>query len=106
MRIVVGIAALACACGGGAKPEPAKPAPLTPSKPIAAEPKETDPAESSGDCPTGMVAIPAGTLAIGSLDSVGQNDEHPETRVSVSAFCLDAHEVTVAEYQACEKNKA
>jgi formylglycine-generating enzyme required for sulfatase activity len=53
-----------------------------------------------------MVAVAAGTLELGSAATQGASDEHPESKAAVVAFCLDAHEVTVAEYRACEKNKA
>jgi formylglycine-generating enzyme required for sulfatase activity len=46
-----------------------------------------------------MVKVPGGTFAMGSED--GDPDEKPITRVAVSAFELDATEVTVGAYQKC-----
>ena len=51
------------------------------------------------------VLIPAETFQMGcsSGDPACENDEGPAggTAVSVPAFMLDTHEVTVAEYRAC-----
>ena len=46
-----------------------------------------------------MVAIPAGSFAMGS--DTGEADEKPVHQVSVKAFSIDVTEVTVAEYRAC-----
>jgi formylglycine-generating enzyme required for sulfatase activity len=43
-----------------------------------------------------MVLIPAGEFAMGS--DRGQDDEQPVHRVSIKAFNLDVHEVTVSRY--------
>ena len=52
-------------------------------------------------CPAGMLRVPGGAFAMGSPDGVGDDDEHPRHAVTVSAFCLDRTEVTVAAYEAC-----
>jgi formylglycine-generating enzyme required for sulfatase activity len=49
--------------------------------------------------PTGMVAVPAGRLIMGSDD--GEGDERPGHPVRVSAFLLDRTEVTVGSYRRC-----
>jgi formylglycine-generating enzyme required for sulfatase activity/serine/threonine protein kinase len=54
-------------------------------------------------CPKGMIRIPAGELMIGSDE--GPKEEQPAHSAKVSAFCIDATEVTVAEYKECEGKK-
>ena len=56
---------------------------------------------SVGDCPTGMVAVPAGTFHMGSPDGTGNTDEHPQHEVTLSAYCIDKTEVTVKAYAGC-----
>lgn len=68
--------------------------------------KQSESDAPSTGCPDGMRPIPGGTLYLGSPDNKGDKDEHPQQKVSVAEFCMDAHEVTVAEYRSCEKNKA
>jgi formylglycine-generating enzyme required for sulfatase activity len=46
-----------------------------------------------------MIAVPAGEFEMGSTD--GSPDERPRHRVAVSAFAIDATEVTVRAYAAC-----
>ena len=46
-----------------------------------------------------MVSLPAGTFSMGS--TTGNSDEMPVHQVTLSAFQLDKHEVTVAQYKAC-----
>jgi serine/threonine-protein kinase len=50
-------------------------------------------------CQHGMVRIVGGEFKMGS--SAGERDEQPEHVVHVGAFCLDATEVTVGEFNAC-----
>jgi len=55
--------------------------------------------------PSGMVKIPAGAFLMG-IPPSGVNlpliqDQKPQKRVSVDAFWLDVHEVTVAQYAEC-----
>src|SRR5262249_30090026 len=59
-----------------------------------------------GPCPDDMVAIPAGTFQMGSPDGVGDADEHPRHAVTLSAYCIDRTEVTVAAYAACVTTSA
>jgi formylglycine-generating enzyme required for sulfatase activity len=47
-----------------------------------------------------LVAIPAGSYRQGSLDGVGDPDEHPRRTISLSAFNMMATEVTQAQYTA------
>lgn len=62
--------------------------------------------------PAGMVLVPAGEFIMGSdkVDAAGKQsefgfrepmylDEHPQHRVMVDAFYIDAHEVTSADYK-------
>ncbi|HET7499929.1 MAG TPA: bifunctional serine/threonine-protein kinase/formylglycine-generating enzyme family protein [Kofleriaceae bacterium] len=59
------------------------------------------PGSPAARCPDSMVVVPAGSFEMGSLDGVGEADEHPRHRVTLSAFCLDRTEVTVMAYAAC-----
>lgn len=45
-----------------------------------------------------MIWIPAGEFQMGARDSAAQFDERPQHRVSVPAFAMSVHEVTIAEY--------
>lgn len=45
------------------------------------------------------VDIPAGTFLMGSPEGVGRDDECPQHEVTVSAFRMQRHEVTNAEYR-------
>lgn len=55
-----------------------------------------------------MVAIPAGSFTIGSApnDSKKEQDETPQKKVELSAFWMEEHEVTFAEWDAFFKNMA
>jgi len=46
-----------------------------------------------------MVLIPPGEFLMGSPDTEGNEDEHPQHRVYVKAFYIDQHEVTNAQYR-------
>ncbi|NWG75261.1 MAG: SUMF1/EgtB/PvdO family nonheme iron enzyme [Rubrivivax sp.] len=46
-----------------------------------------------------QVLIPAGEFLMGSPAGEGDDDEHPQQRVYVSAFWMDVHEVTVEQYR-------
>ncbi len=45
------------------------------------------------------IGVPAGTFLMGSPDGEGYEDEHPRHQVTVSAFRIQRHEVTNAEYR-------
>jgi formylglycine-generating enzyme required for sulfatase activity len=49
-------------------------------------------------CPSWMTPIPGGTFTMGATDNA---NEQPLHAVSLSAFCMDTTEVTVAAYRAC-----
>ncbi len=51
--------------------------------------------------PKGMVCVAGGPTVIGSDDA--RPNERPRHEVEVSTFYIDRHEVTNADYQACEK---
>lgn len=50
-------------------------------------------------CPAGMVLVEGGSFVMGRADS--DSDQRPNTKATISAFCLDRTEVTVAGYRAC-----
>jgi len=54
-------------------------------------------------CPVGMIRVPAGMFPMGSrLTDIGaSSNEVPQHIVALSAYCIDALEVTVEAYQVC-----
>lgn len=46
-----------------------------------------------------QVLIPEGTFTMGSPEGEGAEDEHPQRRVTVSAFWMDLHPVTVTQFR-------
>ena len=58
-------------------------------------------AGAPGRCPAGAVLVPGGAFRMGSPDGEGAPDEHPRHAVTLSAYCIDRTEVTVAAYAAC-----
>ncbi len=52
-------------------------------------------------CPAGMTPIPGGKFFMGSDDKKDEEQERPAHQVTLSPFCMDTHEVTVAEYKGC-----
>lgn len=58
-------------------------------------------APAPNTCPTGSVSIAGGTFSMGSAEGQGADDERPQRAVTISAFCVDRTEVTVARYAAC-----
>lgn len=54
-------------------------------------------------CPANMVHMPGATFRMGSedYDKDASGDERPAHEVTLSAFCIDATEVTVASYRRC-----
>jgi sulfatase modifying factor 1 len=51
-------------------------------------------------CPTGMVPIPSGTFTMGSSNPMISSSQPPHA-VRMTAFCIDANEVTVSAYRSC-----
>ena len=51
-------------------------------------------------CPSGPALIPRGTFMMGDADPLSWNAQPPHM-VTLSAFCLDLTEVTVAAYRSC-----
>ena len=52
-------------------------------------------------CPDGMTKIPGGKFFMGSDDRKDEEHERPAHQVTLSAYCMDTTEVTVAQYKAC-----
>jgi formylglycine-generating enzyme required for sulfatase activity len=48
-----------------------------------------------------MVHVPGGTFSMGSPNGVGDEDERPQHQVTLSDYCIDKTEVTVAAYRRC-----
>jgi formylglycine-generating enzyme required for sulfatase activity len=55
--------------------------------------------QSAGNCASNQIAIPSGTFWMGSED--GNANEKPVHKVTLSPYCIDKTEVTVAAYRAC-----
>ena len=67
------------------------------SAPVA--PPVTEPPPPT--CPEGMTMIPGGKFFMGSDDRKDEEHERPAHQVTLSAYCMDTTEVTVAAYKAC-----
>ncbi len=52
-------------------------------------------------CPEGMTKIPGGKFFMGSDDRKDEEHERPAHQVTLSPYCMDTTEVTVAQYKAC-----
>lgn len=57
--------------------------------------------QSPLSCPSNMALIRAGSLQMGSAAGSGESNELPVHAVTVSSFCIDRTEVTVADYARC-----
>ena len=55
---------------------------------------------STGLCPAGMAYIPAGSFLMGDADTASYQAQPPHM-VTLSAYCMDLTEVTVAAYRLC-----
>ncbi len=55
-------------------------------------------------CPEGMIAVPGGAFVMGSSEKVADDDEQ-EHEVTLSPFCVDRTEVTVAAYRDCTRRE-
>ena len=73
--------------------------PATNSAPIPGSRLEPAKGAAAPTPPIGMVLIRAGTFMMGSNN--GHHDEQPVHKVTLSAFYLDKHEVTVKDYRRC-----
>jgi formylglycine-generating enzyme required for sulfatase activity len=68
---------------------------------LRAHPSRPAPAAAPGRCPQGTLLVPGGAFHMGSPDGDGAPDEHPRHAVTLSPYCIDRTEVTVAAYAAC-----
>jgi eukaryotic-like serine/threonine-protein kinase len=76
-------------------------APSIPSAtPAAALPTASATEARPAGCPEGMVLVPGGRFYMGS-DEANFKLWQPAHPVILDTFCIDAHEVTAAEYKAC-----
>lgn len=73
------------------------PAEVASAPPVAKGKTFSDPLKVGGNAPT-MIWIPAGEFLMGARDSAAQFDERPQHKVSVPAFAMSIHEVTIADY--------
>lgn len=65
----------------------------------AASASSASAAANLNNCPSNTVFVRAGAFFMGASD--GPENERPLHRVDIQSFCLDIHEVTVADYAAC-----
>ena len=72
----------------------------TSSSPIASAvvPAMAPPAPT---CPDGTIAIKGGKFFMGTDDKKDEENERPAHQVSLSPYCIDTTEVTVAQYKRC-----
>lgn len=74
--------------------------PVTTDTPAAVDVPDVPSVVDAGTCPTGMALIPGGTFTMG--DSGGlSSGAQPTHVVTLSTYCMDLTEVTVAAYTAC-----
>jgi formylglycine-generating enzyme required for sulfatase activity len=83
-----------------ARPNPPAVPASAPSSPIVVLPAPPLPAVSpapqpTGSCAANQISIPGGTFWM------GDSDENPVHKVTLSPYCIDKTEVTVAAYRAC-----
>ena len=74
-------------------------APVAATSASASAPIATPPPEPA--CPAGMTKIPGGKFFMGSDDKTDLDDERPAHQVTLSPYCIDTTEVTVAKYKEC-----
>lgn len=109
--VVGGVLALA-AVGGvafvalkGSAKEPGPPAAALSAPATTASAPAPAPAKAES-CPGAMFKIPAGQFYMGSDDKAAMDNQKPAHNVSLEGFCMDATEVTVADYAKCSQTGA
>jgi formylglycine-generating enzyme required for sulfatase activity len=102
---ILAVVGVALAGAGGAvvvkrarDAERASPPVASASAPASSEPAPASPPPA---CPPGMKKIPDGKFFMGSDDRKDEEHERPAHQVTLSAYCMDVTEVTVAQYKAC-----
>jgi serine/threonine protein kinase len=63
--------------------------------------KSSFPDAASDSCPDDMMHTPAAMFPMGNPEEIGHDEKHPQHWVTLSAFCIDKTEVTVAAYARC-----
>ncbi len=71
---------------------------------VPAPPPLTSVAAAAARCPQQMVAVAGGKFFMG--DDDGDDDERPAHQVILSPYCIDVHEVTVSDFDACVQGSA
>jgi formylglycine-generating enzyme required for sulfatase activity/tRNA A-37 threonylcarbamoyl transferase component Bud32 len=74
--------------------------PIASANPLSASTMLASTADA-GACPTGMVPIPGGNFFQGNDE--GADYEKPAHKVTLSPYCIDRFEVTVAQYMQCSE---
>ena len=100
-----GLALVATGCGAGSLPYPGRDAGVV-DVPSVSDVGTVDagivdaPPVDGGTCPPDMALIPAGSFSMGDTDTLSFGAQPPHM-VTLSAFCMDLTEVTVAAYRTC-----
>ena len=103
---IVGVGAIALVAGSFvafnhfAKPPEIPPAAITPPVITSAVPSASATTKRPTECPADMVLVPGGKFFMGS-DEANFKLWQPAHKVILDTFCIDRHEVTVAEYKEC-----
>jgi hypothetical protein len=95
----VGAALFAKNTGPGERANGADAKPVTPVASLTPPVASAPPAPAK--CPDGMATIAAGQYFQGSDAKDALANEKPAHNVTLDAYCIDLHEVTAAEYEAC-----
>lgn len=106
-RVALGLGVLAAGAGlfflfgRSRETSPVEPAVQAAAATMTASAPETPPPAAEPTCPEGTVKIPGGQFFQGSDAKDAQDNEKPAHNVTLSPFCMDLYEVTVAAYEAC-----
>jgi formylglycine-generating enzyme required for sulfatase activity len=73
----------------------------TPAPAAASAAAVVVPAPAKPSCAAGMIRIPGGKFFMGSDDKSDLELERPAHQVTLSPYCIDTYEVTVADYKGC-----
>jgi formylglycine-generating enzyme required for sulfatase activity len=96
-----GLFSVACSHKGGSLPPPAASSTTTTMAALPVETAVAQPVAPKPTCPEGMIEIPGGHFFMGSDQRDALENERPSHKVTLSTYCIDKYEVTVAKYNEC-----
>ncbi len=79
----------------------AVPAPSATAVAVLTPPASASAPPAKATCSSDIAQIPAGQFFMGSTKDDAAANQKPAHNVTLSAFCIDLHEVTTAQYKAC-----